>query len=121
MSSKARSTVLFPEPESPVRITSWRASRLSTCFTGRSRSVFNPALVGAGDAHIFAVFCDGTAGKGEVTVAARFCDLFARGRFGGGFFPPAAIHYLPDLQQPRTASLCRGDQPAAHRRAIICV
>src|SRR5713101_5521186 len=68
MSSKAWSTVLFPEPESPVRMTSWRASRLAVCFTWRGRSVFYPALVGAGDAHIFAIFCYGEAG--DVNAAA---------------------------------------------------
>src|SRR5258707_7735723 len=86
MSSKARSTVLFPEPESPVRITSWRASRLSICFTGRSRSVFNPALVGAGDAHIFAVFCDGTAGDGDTAPLGLFFGFFVCVGVGGGFF-----------------------------------
>src|ERR1700732_474317 len=86
MSSKARSTVLFPEPESPVRITSWRASRLSGCFTGRSRSVFNPALVGAGDAHIFAVFCDGAAGDVNTAVVELFGDLIVGERLGTVFF-----------------------------------
>src|SRR5258708_15008899 len=86
MSSKARSTVLFPEPESPVRITSWRASRLSICFTGRSRSVFNPALVGAGDAHIFAVFCDGTAGDVHAARRRPFCRLLCGGGLGCPFF-----------------------------------
>src|SRR5258706_13457447 len=86
MSSKARSTVLFPEPESPVRITSWRASRLSIGFTGRSRSVFNPALVGAGDAHIFAVFCDGTAVGVDARVVGVFFDLFGGERAGVVFF-----------------------------------
>src|SRR5258708_13234984 len=99
MSSKARSTVLFPEPESPVRMTSWRASRLSICFTGRSRSVFNPALVGAGDAHIFAVFCDGTAGDVNGPPRPLFFCFFFRGRPCGGFFfflfffpPPPPSH-----------------------------
>src|SRR5260370_27375628 len=86
MSSKARSTVLFPEPESPVRITSWRASRLSICFTGRSRSVFNPALVGAGDAHIFAVFCDGTAGGGDGPAPGLFCAFVLPLGLGAAFF-----------------------------------
>src|SRR6266403_4831414 len=86
MSSKARSTVLLPEPESPVRITSWRASRLSIGFTGRSRSVFNPALVGAGDAHIFAVFCDGTAGVVNAAVVELFGDLIVGERLGAVFF-----------------------------------
>src|SRR5258708_21278949 len=104
MSSKARSTVLFPEPESPVRITSWRASRLSIGFTGRSRSVFNPALVGAGDAHIFAVFCDGTAGGGECAPAARFWGVFVRGGLGAPFF--FFLFFFPaPVRAPRPSSL----------------
>jgi hypothetical protein len=33
MSSKARRTVLFPEPETPVRMTRWRESFLADVFT----------------------------------------------------------------------------------------
>src|SRR5258708_35423145 len=83
MSSNALSTVLFPEPESPVRMTSWRASRLAVCFTGRGRSVFYPALVGTGDAHIFAIFCDGAAGGADGRGVEPFCAVFV----GGGRWP----------------------------------
>src|ERR1700738_4866150 len=86
MSSKALSTVLFPEPESPVRMTSWRVSRLAVSFTGRGRSVFYPALVGAGNAHIFAVFCDGTAGDVNAGVVELFGDLIVGQRLGAVFF-----------------------------------
>src|SRR5260370_36264945 len=86
MSSNALSTVLFPEPESPVRMTSWRASRLAVCFTGRGRSVFYPALMGAGDAHIFAVFCDGAAGDGDAAGGPFVWGLFGGERVGAGLF-----------------------------------
>ena len=61
MSSKALRTVLFPEPERPVRMTSCRCWRVECCFTGGAGSALYPALVGAGDAHIFAV--DARTGK----------------------------------------------------------
>src|SRR5260370_19843981 len=95
MSSNALSTVLFPEPESPVRMTSWRASRLAVCFTGRGRSVFYPALMGAGDAHIFAVFCDGAAGHPDAGRGPVLCALICRATLGclfvlDYFFDPPA-------------------------------
>src|SRR5258708_33418020 len=66
MSSNARRTVLFPEPESPVRITSWRPAAWRVRSLGAERFftiakaylAFDPALVGAGDAHILAIFGD---------------------------------------------------------------
>src|SRR5260370_16710488 len=98
MSSNALSTVLFPEPESPVRMTSWRASRLAVCFTGRGRSVFYPALMGAGDAHIFAVFCDGAAGPGDGRASPFLGDLIFGQRVGSLFFP--APFFGPPLYPP---------------------
>src|SRR6476646_4330658 len=86
MSSKALSTVLFPEPERPVRITSWRASRLTGCFTGRSRSVFHPALVSAGYAHVFAIFCYGAASDMNAGFIEFLGDLIVGERFGAIFF-----------------------------------
>src|SRR5258705_4344754 len=80
MSSKALSTVLFPEPERPVRMTSWRASRLTGCFTGRGRSVFHPSLVSAGYAHILAIFRDGAAGDMNGGVRGVLGGLIVRGR-----------------------------------------
>src|ERR1700716_2766534 len=61
MSSNAWRTVLFPEPESPVRMTSCRASCLMCGFTGDAGSTLFPALVSAGDAPVFAVLRDGAA------------------------------------------------------------
>src|SRR6266849_2066200 len=86
MSSNALRTVLFPEPESPVRITSWRASRLAGCFTVRSRSVFYPPLVRAGDAHVFAVFGNGAARDAYSGVIKLLGDLIVGQRLGAVFF-----------------------------------
>src|SRR5712671_4453717 len=86
MSSKALSTVLFPEPERPVRITSWRASRLTGCFTARCRSVFHPALVSAGDAHVFAIFRHGAASDVNAGVVEFLGYLVIGERLGAVFF-----------------------------------
>src|SRR5579859_8149406 len=86
MSSKACSTVLFPEPESPVRMTSWRASRLAVCFTGRGRSVLHSALVSAGDAHVFAIFGDCAAGHMNPRIVEFLGDLIIGERLGAVFF-----------------------------------
>src|SRR5260370_10005498 len=110
MSSNALSTVLFPEPESPVRMTSWRASRLAVCFTGRGRSVFYPALMGAGDAHIFAVFCDGAAVHVNAGFVPIFCGLVISKPVCVGFFS-GFFFYLPPLRRRRQAALSRGLSP----------
>src|SRR6266852_9305279 len=86
MSSNALRTVLFPEPDSPVRITSWRASRLAGCFTGRGRSVFYPPLVGAGDAHVFAVFGNSAARYVNAGVIKLLGYLIVGQRLGAVFF-----------------------------------
>src|SRR6266853_2258844 len=86
MSSKAFSTVLLPEPERPVRITSWRASRRTGCFTGRGRSVFHPALVSAGYAHVFAIFCYGAASDVNAGVVEFLGYLVVGERLGAVFF-----------------------------------
>src|SRR5712672_617016 len=86
MSSKALSTVLFPEPERPVRMTSWRASRLTGCFTGRGRSVFHPALVSAGDAHILAILRHRAASDVNASVVEFLGYLVVGERLGAVFF-----------------------------------
>src|ERR1700694_4782414 len=86
MSSKAWRTVLFPEQESPVRMTSCRASCLFCGFTGGAGSTLFPALVGAGDPHVFAVLRDGAASDVDSGVAELLADLFVRQRLGGIFF-----------------------------------
>src|SRR5260370_34035365 len=116
MSSNALSTVLFPEPESPVRMTSWRASRLAVCFTGRGRSVFYPALMGAGDAHIFAIFCDGAASDVNAGVVQFLGDLIVSKRLGSVFF---LDHFLdqPLERQQRHAAAFRAVHRFAEERA----
>jgi len=59
MSSNARSTVLLPEPDSPVRMTNCWILFLFSASRWWRRSAFDPALVRAGNAHIFAVFGHG--------------------------------------------------------------
>src|ERR1700686_723189 len=86
MSSKALRTVLFPEPERPVRITSWRAWRLASGFTGRGRSVFYPALMGAGNAHVFAIFRHRAARDVNAGVIELFRDLVVGQRLGAVLF-----------------------------------
>src|SRR3984893_2540305 len=85
MSSNAWRTVLFPEPESPVRMTSCRASCLVCGFTGGAGSTLFPALVGAGDSHVFAVLRNRPAGDvdagvvpllGNLFVGQRLCRIF---------------------------------------------
>src|SRR5712671_1660031 len=86
MSSKALRTVLLPEPERPVRITSWRASRLAAGFTGRCRSVFDPALMGARNAHVFAIFRNRSARDVDARVIEFFRDLIVSERPGSVLF-----------------------------------
>src|SRR5712691_6978477 len=86
MSSNAWRTVLFPEPESPVRITRCRASCLACGFTGGAGSTLFPALVGAGDAHVFAVLRDGSAGDVNAGVIEFLGDLFVGQRLRRIFF-----------------------------------
>src|SRR5271170_3989139 len=86
MSSNARRTVLFPEPETPVRMTRWRESCLVDGFTGGGGSALHPALVSAGDAHVFAVFGDGAARDVDAVVVELFGDLFVGERLRSVFF-----------------------------------
>src|ERR1700720_752259 len=85
MSSKARSTVLFPEPERPVRMTRWRASCLADGFPEGGGAALHPALVSAGDAHVFAVFGDGAARNVDARIIELFRDLFVGERLRGVF------------------------------------
>src|SRR5260370_21477681 len=106
MSSKALSTVLFPEPESPVRITSWRASRLSGGFTGCGRSVFYPALGGAGGAHIFAIFCDGAARDVNAGIVELFGNLIVGERLGAVCFLDPFLDHALDREQRHSPAFC---------------
>src|SRR6267378_6293520 len=86
MSSNACKTVLFPEPESPVRMTSCRASCRAGGFTGGAGSTLFPALVGAGNAHVFPVLRDSTAGDVNSPVIEFLGDLFVGQRLRRIFF-----------------------------------
>src|SRR2546425_11408148 len=86
MSSNACRTVLFPEPESPVRMTRCREFCRACGFTGGAGSVLFPALVGAGYAHVFAVLRDGAAGDGDFPLLEFFWGLFVVARLCGIFF-----------------------------------
>src|SRR5271154_3516650 len=86
MSSKARRTVLFPEPETPVRITRCRESCLLDGFTRGGGSAFHPALGSAGDAHIFAVFCNCATRDVNAVVVELLGNLLVGERLGGVFF-----------------------------------
>jgi hypothetical protein len=77
MSSKDFSTVLFPEPESPVRTTRCRASCLvDGRFTGVRALTLHSALVRAGNSHIFAVFRHRAARNVNACVIQFLRDLF---------------------------------------------
>ena len=56
----------------------------------------HPALVSAGDAHIFAVFGDRTAGYVDAGVVEFFSDLFVGEGFGAVFL---FNHFLDDALQ----------------------
>src|SRR6267143_4472389 len=86
MSSKACRTVLFPEPESPVRMTRCRESCRACGFTGGGGSILFPALVSAGYAHVFAVLRDGAAGNVDAGVIKFLGNLFVGQRLRRIFF-----------------------------------
>src|SRR5690242_8821204 len=96
MSSKARRTVLLPEPERPVRMTSWWASRLWKGFTEGGESTLDAALMRAGDAHIFAVFGNGAASDVDACIVQLLGQLFIRERLGGVLF---LNHFLDETLQ----------------------
>src|SRR5215475_2835542 len=111
MSSKACRTVLLPEPESPVRMTSWpgRRREVASLFAGR-RLVFDTALMRAGDTHVFAIFGNGAASDVDAVVVELLGDLLVGKRLGGVFF---FNHFL---DQP----LQREQRHPAALRAIYC-
>src|SRR5271165_5392424 len=98
MSSNALSTVLFPDPDSPVRMTScrpgfrgvreWRSER----FTDFEDSTLDPALVGARDSHIFPVLCHGPARDVDAIFFQLLGNLFVGERLGGIFFVDHFLH-----------------------------
>src|SRR5258707_15514406 len=113
MSSNARRTVLFPEPESPVRITSWRPAAWRVRSLGAERFftlakaylAFDPALGGAGNAHIPAVFGDRAPRYLDAGFIQFLRDLVVGQRFGRRLF---VDHFLPQplqRQQRHVAAL----------------
>src|SRR6266404_7023328 len=126
MSSKALSTLLFPDPERPVRITSWRVSRRTGCFTARCRSVFHPALVSAGYAHVFAIFCYGAASDvnagvveflGYLVVGERLRTVFFFDHFLDQALEREQRHAAAHAQAPgQENDRRRRRYEAAHRR-----
>src|SRR6476660_1038592 len=86
MSSKACITVLFPEPESPVRMTRWCESCRRCGFTGGAGSTLFPALVGAGNTHVFAVLRDSAASNVNAGVVELLGNLFVGQRLRRIFF-----------------------------------
>src|SRR5579864_730204 len=76
MSSKTRSTVLLPEPESAVRMTSWRVSCRCRVggFTGKGSGLY-AALVRAGNAHVLAIFSHRAARNVYAAVIQLLGDL----------------------------------------------
>src|SRR6516165_7718267 len=91
MSSKALRTVLFPEPESPVRMTSWRPTFRAVRelplarFTAWAGSSFDAALVRARNAHVFAVFRHGASCDVNSVFLEFLGNLFVGQGLGGVF------------------------------------
>src|SRR5579859_3572108 len=86
MSSNAWRTVLLPEPESPVRMTNWRDSRVERVFTAGGCSTLHPPLMRAGNTHIFAIFCHGAPRDANAGVLKLLRNLVVRQRLGRVFF-----------------------------------
>src|ERR1700693_3176129 len=106
MSSKDFSTVLFPEPESPVRTTRCRASFLvGGRFTGTRALTLHSALVRAGNSHIFAVFRYRSARNVDARIIQFLRDLLIRQRFRAIFFFDHLFYYALQGQQRHRATL----------------
>src|ERR1700730_2353712 len=106
MSSKDFSTVLVPEPESPVRTTRCRASCLvGGRFTGARALTLHSALMRAGNSHIFAVFRDRTARNMDARVIQFLRDLLIRQRLRPVFFFDHFFDYALQGQQRHCAAL----------------
>jgi len=72
----------LPEPERPVRRTNWWASRvrfLGVRFTAAALGLYTPAMR-AGNAKVFAIFCDRSARDVDPFIAEFFCDLLVSER-----------------------------------------
>src|SRR5258708_2878264 len=105
MSSKACRTVLLPEPESPVRITRCRVSCRACGFTGGRRSALFPALVSAGNSHVFAVLCDRAARDVDACVIQLLGDLFVSQGVSGIFLFNHFLDHALEGEEGHTAAL----------------
>src|SRR5579859_4388303 len=104
MSSNAFSTVLLPEPERPVRMTSWRESCLEGSFTEGASSRLYPALVRARDAHVFAILGNCAARDVDAPVVEFFCNLLVSERLRGVFFLDHLFNEALQRQQGHSAA-----------------
>src|SRR5580704_14083595 len=118
MSSNACRTVLFPEPESPVRMTSWRESCLVCGFTGAAGSVLLAALVSAWNSHVLAVLGDGAAGDVNAGVVELLGDLLVGQRLGGVLFFDHLLDEALEGQQGHAVAL-RAVHRLAEKRAQL--
>src|ERR1700694_2790649 len=118
MSSKALRTVLFPDPDRPVRMTSWRpllraalsraplwpAALLPARFTIAGVSVLHPALVSAWYAHILAVLGHRAPRHVDAVIVKLLCDLFIRQRFCAVFFFNHFLYHTFQREQRHRAA-----------------
>src|SRR6202795_2273952 len=106
MSSKDFSTVLFPEPESPVRTTRCRASFLvGGRFTGARALTLHSALVRAWNSHVFAVFGHRAARNMDARVIQLLRNLLIRQRLRAIFFFNHLFYYTLQGQQRHGTAL----------------
>src|SRR5579859_7620445 len=116
MSSNACRTVLFPEPESPVKMTSWRDSRVERGFTIGSCSTLDPPLMRAGDTHIFAIFCHGPPRDANARILELFRNLVVGQRLRSVFFIDH-LFYKPLQREQRHSAALRPIHCFAEKRA----
>src|SRR5215472_2104666 len=106
MSSKAWRTVLLPEPERPVRMTSWPGRGLDAAVAlAEGRLVPDTALMRAGDAHVFAILGDGASSNVDSVVVELLGDLLVGQRFGGVFLFNHLLNEALEGQQGHSATL----------------
>ena len=116
--------MLLPEPERPVRMTSWRSIRqacgleLAACTERDAGSAFHPALVRAGDAHVFAIFRHGAAGDVNAVVVELLGDLIVGERLGAVFFLDHFLDQALQREQRHAAALGTVDGFAEERAQL---
>src|SRR5438477_11060894 len=108
MSSNAWRTVLLPDPESPVRMTSWRDSRVGRGFTVGDCSTLYPPLMRAGDTHIFSIFCHCPPRDANSRVLQLLRNLIVGQR----------LHRILFINHFLNESLQRQQRPAAAFRSV---